>query len=152
MSEGGGVSLPGWIPTSAPWWWYDAGKVIGGIVGLSAGGIAFLDDPIGFVRAAIAKWIVGGILGLFAKLGGLVVLVGEQIIGSLRTAGREAADALGVLTLPLEVLLNTLETVLRVAVVNAGPAAPLVWVVAWVGAVVLGAVLVRATIEVVRFI
>lgn len=152
MSDENGSVLPDWIPTSEPSWWSDASRVIGGIVGVSAGGIALVDDPVAFVRAAIAEWIVGGIVSVF----GFISLALERGLGGTLTSLRAVQNSVffsligvwGALLAPIQSIEETLITL----TVAAGPFSFLVSIVAFAAVAIVTFLLGRLLIEVARFI
>ena len=119
-----GPSLPSWLPRS-------------------------LDDFRELVLETVAQWIVSGILSVIDEIGRIGLLIGDELLG--------AFASLGVVTRPFAIIGDLVigliemyaEIVVGIASVS-GPLAPVVVAVGFATAILIGAALVRAIVEIYR--
>lgn len=123
---GSGVSLPSWLPRSED---------------------GFADLVIEFV----AEWIVGGILNLISSIGQLIIQIGNDLLSALAQLGVIGRPFVIVAELVLDGVDIYADSLAGVAAAS-GPLAPLVLALGYASALLIGAALVRAVIELVRFI
>lgn len=109
---------------------------IGSLFSASALGISLIDNPVAFVKAVIAEWIIGGFLQFFGFLGAQMLnvwtLAADVIGGSVDAA--IPGDLLANIPLDLLSMLSRLFTDLAAGL---GPFAPFALIIMWAMAVLM---------------
>lgn len=125
---------------------------IAALTGASALGVSLVDDPVGFVIAVIVEWFVGGILSLLEAIVMLISTVWIELTDAIIILGSALAESGGIVGETIALVLNELILVVESVASIGGPAAPFIIVLVWAGVVVAIALLIRAGLEVVKWI
>lgn len=124
-------------------------QVLGGSAVL---GVSFASDPVGWVRAVVMQWVVGGLLDLAGQAGVLLGDVWRITADVFVLAGVETVRPFSIVGDKLIVLIELVAGVVTDVAAMAGPLGPLVVVVAWAAVAVALAYLARLVLEAVKWI
>lgn len=124
-----------------------------GLLGVSTLGVSLVDNPIGWVRAVLIKFLAGLIDTFAGILGGRILAIGRLLADVLGDVGRAAiGEPLGALG---GLILDVIEAVQQFAAglaAGLGPFAPFAVVVVWAGVVIVMFALGRLALEVVKWV
>ncbi|NEU56750.1 hypothetical protein [Halorussus sp. MSC15.2] len=105
------VTVPDWVSENA--------NALKALATLSAGGISFYANPLGFLRAKIAPMVVGGILDMFTPIieGILFLFVGSEVgYPGYPPATGATYGATDLLPLVVDITVSPILTLMRIGV------------------------------------
>jgi hypothetical protein len=119
---------------------------------VSVFGITFLDNPIGFVKAIVTRYVVDVALNGAGLLGGTIEDLYGIGVGALLDAGGAVGDGFGSVGGALLDLVGSLNQLVVSVASGAGPLAPIVVVVLWSGVGITLALLGRIGLNLIKWL
>lgn len=131
--------------------WFSKAAALFGAGSATVAGVSLWDDPATWAIAAVSDFVINDvILGAARAVGGLVLMINQQIAGAFGLSGSVVLDGIGSVGGVILGLLDSVASTVDVLAASAGPFGLLVVILSWVVAGLLGAVLVRGAVETVR--